>query len=234
MTSAMGPNLIDGATIELHRSEFSDRSRLHIGLISDTHIPEACPALWPQVFDVFDGVDLILHGGDIHELHVLDELAELAPLYSARGNGEDGSAGRPIAGDDPRLRYAWLLDLAGVRVGLTHDLPMPEHPPHLTVERWRTMRFGHHDMDVIVYGDSHVERLDVVGHTLCVNPGSPTYPHNLNTQLGTIGFLDIDGSRVTATLHQLTADGISAPFAEATVTVPIAAPIVAPGGNDQT
>ena len=57
----------------------------------------------------------------------------MAPLWSARGNGEDGSAGRPIAGDDPRLRYSWLLDLAGVRVGLTHDVPMPEHPPNYTV-----------------------------------------------------------------------------------------------------
>ena len=46
---------------------------------------------------------------------------------------------------------------------------------------------------MLVYGDSHVERIDLIGPTLCVNPGSPTYPHNLNTQLGTLGFLDIDG-----------------------------------------
>ena len=62
---------------------------------------------------MFDGVDAILHGGDIHDLVVLDQLNELAPLWSARGNGEDGSAGRPIAADDDRLRYSWLLDLAG-------------------------------------------------------------------------------------------------------------------------
>ena len=104
---------------------------MRIGLISDTHIPEARPELWPQVFDVFDGVDAILHGGDIHDLVVLDQLDEVAPLWSARGNGEDGSAGRPIAGDDQRLRYSWLLDLAGMRVGLTHDMPMPEHPAQL-------------------------------------------------------------------------------------------------------
>ena len=28
-----------------------------------------------------------------------------------------------------------------------------------------------------------------------MNPGSPTYPHNLNTQLGTIGFLEISGGQ---------------------------------------
>jgi predicted phosphodiesterase len=154
---------------------------------------------------------------------VLDQLNEVAPLWSARGNGEDGSAGRPIARDDDRLRYSWLLDLAGVRVGLTHDVPMPEIPPNFTVARWKDRRFGTQDVDVLVYGDSHVERIDVVGPTLCINPGSPTYPHNLQTQLGTLGFLDIEGGRVTASLWQLTEDGMSGPFAEHTTTIPIAA-----------
>ncbi len=171
------------------------------------------------------GVDAILHGGDIHELFVLDQLNELAPLWSARGNGEDGSGGRAVAAVDARLRYSWLLDLAGVRVGLTHDVPMPEHPPHLTVERWKQRRFGTQDIDVLVFGDSHVEGIHHVGPTLCVNPGSPTYPHNLNTQLGTLGFLDIDATsgaatRVTASLWQLTDDGADGPFAEATIEHP--------------
>ena len=130
--------------------------------------------------------------------------SEVAPIYSARGNGEDGSAGRPIAPDDGRLRYSWLLDLAGVRVGLTHDLPIPEHPPRLTVDRWKQRRFATTDVDVIVYGDSHVEGIDVVGPTLCVNPGSPTYPHNLLTQLGTLGFLEIEPGVVRASIWQLT------------------------------
>ena len=202
--------------VPLVRSELSSRSHVRVGLISDTHIPEARAELWPQVFDVFAGVDAILHGGDIHELRVLDQLLEVAPLWSARGNGEDGSAGRPVAADDPRLRYSWLLDLAGVRVGLTHDLPLPEIPPNYTVSRWKDRRFGTQDLDVLVYGDSHVERIDVIGSTLCINPGSPTYPHNLNTQLGTIGFLDIDGPTVTASIWQLTDDGIAGPTAELT------------------
>src|SRR3954451_20110308 len=118
------PDLLDlppGEVAPLIRTELSERTSLRVGLISDTHIPEARAELWPQVFDVFRGVDSILHGGDIHDLVVLDQLNELAPLWSARGNGEDGSAGRPVAPDDDRLRWSWLLDLAGVRVGLTHD-----------------------------------------------------------------------------------------------------------------
>ena len=76
---------------------------MRIGLISDTHIPEARPELWPQVFDAFRGVDLILHAGDVHELRVIDELEAVAPIYVARGNGDDGSGGRPALPDDERL-----------------------------------------------------------------------------------------------------------------------------------
>jgi hypothetical protein len=207
-------DVLDGAVLEPLVGELSQRPVLRIGVISDTHIPEARAELWPQVFTMFDGVDAILHGGDIHELAVLDQLGELAPLWCARGNGEDGSGGRSVAVVDDRVRYSWLLDLGGVRVGLTHDVPVPEVPPNLTVERWKQRRFGRSDVDVLVYGDSHVERIDVIAGTLCVNPGSPTYPHNLNTQLGTLGFVDIDPGRVRATRWQLTDDGADGPLTE--------------------
>lgn len=193
-----------------HSSLGSQRSLL-IGLISDTHIPEARRELWPQVFGAFRGVDCILHAGDIHDLSVIDQLSDVAPTYAARGNGDDGSGGRPVQPFDRRLREAWVIELGGLKVGLTHDVPIPEYPPHLTIERAMTRYFGRTDLDVLIYGDTHVEAIDAIGRTLCVNPGSPTYPHNLETQLGTIGFLEISGGRAEATIWQLTDDGI-APF----------------------
>ena len=69
---------------------------MKIGLISDTHIPDSRKELWPQVFTAFRGVDLILHAGDIYDLGVIDALREVAPIYAARGNGDDGSSGRMV------------------------------------------------------------------------------------------------------------------------------------------
>lgn len=185
--------------------------RTRIGLISDTHIPEARDELWPQVFDAFRGVDLILHGGDLHELSVIDELGAVAPVYAARGNGDEGWGGREAVPDDARLRDAWLLELGGLRVGLTHAVPLPEAPPELTVARALERLFPERRPDVLVYGDTHVESIDVVGGVLCVNPGSPTYPHNLDVQLGTIGFLELGGPEPRASIWQLTDAGIE-PF----------------------
>jgi putative phosphoesterase len=181
---------------------------MRIGLIADTHIPEARRELWPQVFEAFTGVDLILHAGDIHEVRVIDELARVAPIYVARGDGDDGGGGRLVQPDHPQLRPGWTLELGGLNVGITHALPIPEVPPRLTVAGALERLFPVGRPDVVIYGDSHVEAIDTFDGVLCVNPGSPTFPHNLETQLGTIGFLDIDGGRASATIWRLTATGI--------------------------
>lgn len=163
-----------------------------IGLISDTHIPEAGEDLWPSVYRRFreQRVDAILHAGDLHVLRVLDRLQDRVgvPVWACRGNGDDGGAGRPVCPDDPRLREAWLLSWHGFRVGLCHDMGLPEHPPFRTVETMMERYFGE-AAQIVVHGDTHVPDVDVVRGTLLVNPGSPMFPRNMNTSLGNIGFL---------------------------------------------
>jgi predicted phosphodiesterase len=39
---------------------------MRIGLISDTHMPEACEHLAKRVFEVFAGIDLVMHAGDVY------------------------------------------------------------------------------------------------------------------------------------------------------------------------
>ena len=179
---------------------------MRIGLISDTHIPEAMPELWPHVFEAFHGCELILHAGDIYDLAVIEGLSEVAPVRAARGNGDDGSGGRAVQPDDERLREAWLIDVDGVAIGLTHAVPVPEFASYGledAIERF----FPERRPDVIVHGDTHVEDIRTVREVLCVNPGSPTFPHNLSMQLGTIGFLDIEARGVSASIWQLTETG---------------------------
>ena len=182
-----------------------------IGLIADTHIPEARATLWPQVYEAFAGVERILHGGDVHDLALLDELEAVAPVYCARGNGEDGSGGRPIQPEDPRVKYVWTMRIESLLVGLTHYVPVENGPPGMTLEDAVARYWPEQRPDVIVSGDSHTELIANIGDILCVNPGSPTYPHNYDTQYGTIGFLDIDGDKAEASVWLITDDGIE-PF----------------------
>ena len=186
---------------------------MRIGLVSDTHIPEA-KEVWPQVWDAFIGCDAILHAGDIYDLSVLDTLAEIAPLYACRGNGDDGSGGRPRQGDHPCLRESWVVELGGLRIGLTHWAPGPELPHIVNLAGACQRFFGDVVPDVLVHGDTHVEDIREINGMLCVNPGSPTFPHNLNYQFGTVGFLDIatdlaSGKPVaTASILEIVDDGV--------------------------
>ena len=46
-----------------------------VGLVSDTH-----GLLRPEIFSALEGVDLILHAGDVGGRSILDELSAIAPV----------------------------------------------------------------------------------------------------------------------------------------------------------
>ena len=56
---------------------------MKLAIISDTH-----GLLRPEVIEHIEGVDVILHGGDINKQSVVDELRRYAPLYVVRGNND--------------------------------------------------------------------------------------------------------------------------------------------------
>src|SRR5256714_1410129 len=93
------------------------------------------PELPGQVRTVFSGADLILHAGDLHCLDVLDWLEEIAPVLACRGNGDDGSGGRPVVPEDPRLRDALVTTAAGFTIGLVHDVLEPRELPRGPIAR---------------------------------------------------------------------------------------------------
>ncbi|MGH7778833.1 MAG: metallophosphoesterase family protein [Candidatus Binataceae bacterium] len=181
-----------------------ERIAMRIGLISDTHIPEACEHLPAQVFEVFRGVDLVMHAGDVYVNRVLDELATIAPVIAAMGNGDEGLDGHRFKLDpDPRVREAHLVELEGVRIGLVHAVPTPDETSDEVFARAIERNFGG-PVDVIVQGHSHVEGIVRYGSTLVVNPGSATLPHNLVDMPGTVAILEVvNGAVVSAEIVTL-------------------------------
>jgi hypothetical protein len=176
---------------------------MRIGLLSDTHYPEAGP-LWDDAYARLSTADLILHAGDLHVVDVLDWLEERCgvPVLGVRGNGDDGGGGRPLCAEDRRLKLAQVLDIEGVRVGMVHDATLPEWPPHRTLETIMQHEFGG-PVDVFVHGHTHMPGVEEMRGVLLVNPGSPTYPRNMDRSLGTIGFLEIDDGQARGWIEQL-------------------------------
>jgi len=163
-----------------------------IGVISDTHQPAERRTLWDEVHTAFKGVDLILDAGDIVIPAVLDWLEDIAPVVAARGNNDHGW-------DDSRMKDVQSLDFDGLRLAMIHIM-RPEDRP---IEELKQRYLGGAHADIMVTGDTHVERLDFRDGVLQMNPGSPTLPHHRSTRLGTVGLLEIDGGNVEARIVRL-------------------------------
>jgi len=142
--------------------------------------------LGPEAGDALRGVDLILHAGDVSAPSVLDWCAQFADVLVAEGNND--------LFIDPRMAERQFLDIEGWRIGMAHEL-RPESRP---IQQLVDSALGGERVDILIGGDTHVERLEWREGTLLINPGSPILPHHLSTRLGTIGILEITRSLVRA------------------------------------
>lgn len=168
---------------------------MRVGLLSDTHIPEAAPGLPKKLRRVFDGVDLILHAGDIYVPSVLDDLERMAPVLAARG---DDDVGAMLA--DSRVKWKHVLEIEGKTIWLIHYVPYP-YP----VMSWRSEDIvgkGQKSPDVVVFGHDHCTIVEKRGGVLLVNPGSPTFL-NYRQGGGTIGLLELDSAEATVQILEL-------------------------------
>src|SRR5688500_3546544 len=96
---------------------------MKIGLISDTHIPSMGKEPPPQVVQAFEGVDLILHAGDIYIQSCIDWLERIAPVQSATSGFSSATEAAP------RMSVPMVIELEGYTIGMIHKLvmiPLPD------------------------------------------------------------------------------------------------------------
>lgn len=139
-----------------------------IGVVSDTHIPARALFLPSRLIGLLDGVDLILHAGDIEEESVLDELRALAPVEAVAGNM------------DPlylkvKLGVEKVVHLGEVSLGLIHGSGAPRGVPGLLLQK-----FSGSEIQGLIFGHSHVPFLGQRGDILLLNPGSVGDPRRGN------------------------------------------------------
>lgn len=87
-----------------------NREVFRIGLISDTH-----GLLRPEVVEKLQGVDLILHAGDIGTPQVLEDLEKIAPLKAVKGNCDRGVWTRNICESE-------AMEVASLFIYMIHNI----------------------------------------------------------------------------------------------------------------
>ncbi len=180
---------------------------MRIGVIADTHIPDKFHRLNSRVKETLQGVDYILHCGDVVDTKILEELHEIAPVEAIAGNHD---VERKL--DLPRKR---ILEIAGYRIGMIHgDELNGLHVNKTQLKEWLYQviiePFIYEEgVDLIVFGHYHQPLLESfrveflpknnIGRklkqdVLIFNPGMPTR----NRHLSSMGFIELnqDGLRV--------------------------------------
>ena len=141
---------------------------MKIGIISDTH-----GFLDPEVLRLFQGVDHILHGGDIGSSRVIALLEDIAPVTAVSGN-TDAEIG---------FRETEIIRLMGRKFLLHHIVDVRS-----TAEAIKR-RIDAERPDVIVFGHTHRRHCEYTGPTLYLNPGYAGKPRfNLVRSVAILSF----------------------------------------------
>jgi uncharacterized protein len=126
---------------------------MRLGIIADTH-----GLLRPEVFDIFQRVDRILHAGDVGPPDLITELEALAPVTAVYGNTD---------GFDLRARLPEVaqLELDRFRIVVTHGDQFGTPTP-------AKLHAAFPDAEILIFGHTHRPLLMLVDEVVTVmNPG---------------------------------------------------------------
>lgn len=194
-----------------------------IGLISDTHMPHRRRALPAAVFDLLSGVDVVLHGGDVGELWVLEQLSRIAPVFAVFGN------------DEPEETRKTLPHMIPFNAGGRHMLLVHGHALDTEFEfRLRAetdwapkLRFWSsygrdHGADIVIYGHTHIPGvIETEGVTL-INPGAVSSAGLMRQTVSTVARMEVTADAPPqVTIYDLATGAVHTP--ETDLTLPFEA-----------
>jgi uncharacterized protein len=148
-----------------------------IGVISDTH-----GRITEDLAEALDGVDLIIHAGDIDDGASLESLKAIAPVVAVRGNMDRGEWSNGLLKSE-------LVEIGDVILYVIHNLEeMDIEPESINVR-------------AVISGHTHRSSLKRQGPVLFVNPGSATHPRDRKPP--SVVMMRISGHKVNARLKKL-------------------------------
>jgi putative phosphoesterase len=129
----------------------AQNARAVVGLISDTH-----GMVRPSVHKALEGVDVILHAGDVGGEDILTELRIIAPVHAVYGNTDSV--------DDPSLQDTFVVTHGGLDIRVIHGHQLGSPTPQKLLAAFSE--------PVIVYGHTHRQLITRAQGRLVVNPGA--------------------------------------------------------------
>ena len=183
---------------------------MRVGVISDTHNPSVGAEPPPEVISAFNGVDAIIHAGDIYVPSCLDWLEEIAPVYAVELEAE-----AQFKEDVRVVERTRVLEFEGHTIGITHDLlvpgmaqevtefsPLSKHFPEGADLSAALEKVFDANVGIVIFGHTHYPVVEEFHGVLMVNPGSPSLPKQLR-RLGQVAILELGPGRKSAEILDL-------------------------------
>jgi len=169
---------------------YYDDKITEIGVVSDTHIPARGLHIPSKVFQLFDGVQLILHAGDLVEDTVLEEFRALAPVEAVAGNMDRGLLQKSLG----RTK---LIKIGSLSIGLLHgDIEGRRIDPDQVSGLFKPEK-----PQAIVFGHLHEPISEMHKGILFFNPGSVIDPRRSSKP--SCGRLLINGSEISGEIFYI-------------------------------
>jgi hypothetical protein len=151
---------------------------MKIGILSDTHLKQITEDFKETIKKVFDGVDMIIHAGDMTGIRVFNYLSNWE-LKAVRGNMDDFDLYNLL----PEKR---IENIMGKNIGIIHGKGSPRGIEDVVLREFQ-------DVDLIIFGHSHIPLETKKKGVLLFNPGS--YQRSYSYR-GTVGMIEI-GNNIT-------------------------------------
>ena len=140
---------------------------MKIAVLADSHYQRGLTKIPKLFWQTVSECDLILHAGDIGEPGFLEDLRAFAPVEAVCGNCDTTDLARVLG-------YKKVLHAAGRRIGLYHGHQLSY------AEGLLRPGFFPEEVDVAIYGHTHIAHTSWYERKLLFNPGSIARPRGGN------------------------------------------------------
>ncbi|MBD3195979.1 MAG: YfcE family phosphodiesterase [Candidatus Lokiarchaeota archaeon] len=157
-------------------------------IIGDTHVSNysQLPLILKNSLEAYD---FLIHVGDYHSLHVLEDLKERlgSKFVGVYGNSDPQSIRHIV----PMKR---VIKIDELNIGIIHPA---QGGGEERIERIIQKEFSQYHVDILVYGHSHEPCIDYRGELMRINPGKGYYEESSFGPPSTYVSLTIKRNRIS-------------------------------------
>ncbi len=157
---------------------------MKLGIISDTH-----GQIDNRIHAMFEGVEYIIHAGDVGKEDIIIELETVAPVTVVRGNMDR-------YGRLARSQEFIAKSFGGVRFFVVHDIGSPD-----SIKSRLLIPIRKYSPHVVIFGHTHKPFTSYFQDILYFNPGSASQGRGGKKR--SVGIIEIINSHPTGKILEL-------------------------------